>query len=96
MLLSSSLRRRTTVIDYKISNLVTVKNKYSLPRIDDLFDQLGGAFALSKIDLSLGYHQLRIREEDVQKTTFKMRYGHYEFFVMPFGLTNTLAAFMIS
>ncbi|GJV48426.1 putative reverse transcriptase domain-containing protein [Tanacetum coccineum] len=81
-------------IDYRELNKLTVKNHYPLPRIDDLFDQLQGSSVYSKIDLISGYHQLRAKDKDIPKTTFKMRYEHYEFQVMPFGLTNAPAVFM--
>jgi hypothetical protein len=81
-------------VDYHALNEVTIKNKYSLSRIDDLFDQLCGACVFSKIDLRSGYHQLKIRECDILKTAFVSRYGLYEYTVMSFGLTNAPAYFM--
>ena len=81
-------------INYRQLNKVTFKNRYPLPRIDDLFDQLRRARVYSKTDLCTGYHQLRVREADIPKTMFRTRYRHFEFTVMPFGLTNAPAAFM--
>ena len=81
-------------IGYRQLNRVTIKNRYPLPRIDDLFDQLSEARVYSKIHLCTSYHQLRVRETDIPKTAFRTRYGHFEFTVMPFGWTNAPAAFM--
>jgi hypothetical protein len=81
-------------IDYRDLNHATVKNRYPMPRIDDLFDKMNGASLFSKIDLQSGYHQLRIKEGGIPKTVFRTRFGYYEFIVESFGLTNASAVFM--
>ena len=81
-------------IDYHKLNKMNIKNRYLLPSIDALFDQVGGAKIFSNIDLRFGYHQVQIHDEDIHKTSFHTRYGHYKFVVIPFGLTNAPANFM--
>ena len=87
-------RQDRLCIDYRQLNKVTIKYRYPLPRIDNLFDQLRGARVYSKVDLRTGYHQLRVRDTYIPKTVFRTRYRHFEFMVMPFGLTNAPTAFM--
>jgi len=81
-------------VDYRQLNKVTIKNRYPLPRIENLMDQLVGARVFSKIDLRSGYHQIKVKDEDMQKTAFRTRYKHYEYIVMPFSVTNAPGVFM--
>ena len=94
MFVKKKVKTLRLCIDYRQLNRVTIKNRYPLPRIDELFDRLRGVRVYSKIDLHTGYHQLRVREADIPKTAFRTQYGHFEFTVMLFGLTNAPTAFM--
>ena len=80
-------------VDYRALNKITIKNRYPLPKIEELLHQLRGAWYFTKLDLYSRYHQIRVRDEDIQKTTFVTKYGAFEYLVMPFGLCNALATF---
>ena len=94
LLVKKKDRSSRLCVDYRQLNKMTIKNKYPLPRIDDLMDQLHGSSVFSKIDLRSGYHQILVKSDDVQKTAFLSRYGHYDYVVMPFSVTNALTMFM--
>jgi hypothetical protein len=94
LIVSKRYKELHLCVDYQLLNAITIKNKYQLPRIDILFDQLAGAQVFSKIDLRFGYHQIKIRAEGIPMTAFSKRYGMYEYLVMPFRLTNAPAHFI--